>query len=176
MHSDQEAYWNHIGKTIFDINDNEHFVILTVCTCNKHEGLFYKYIDSMKYESYKVKKDDDICEYSPCEELLDSNSYEFVDGKVLYVDFTDVLFLHHICITFSLYYQILQRLNRAPTEYEQLREDNIRRNAAFLQGLGLQSDSNSSSAQINNSLKVLLLNDFSFSTNMLILGYTSLSW
>ena len=50
----------------------------------------------MKYESYKVKKDDDICEYSPCEELLDSNSYEFVDGKVLYIDFTDVLFLHHI--------------------------------------------------------------------------------
>lgn len=36
----------------------------------------------MKYESYKEKKDDDICEYSPCEELLDSNSYEFIDGKV----------------------------------------------------------------------------------------------
>lgn len=94
VHSDQEAYWNHIGKTIFDINDNEHFVILTVCTCNKHEGLFYKYIDSLKYESYKVKKDDDMCEYSPCEELLDSNSYEFIDGKVLNIDFADVFIIY----------------------------------------------------------------------------------
>ena len=81
-HSDHQIYWDHIEKTIFDFKDNEHFVILSICTCNKHAGLFYKYIAYVQYESYKEENDDSICEYSPCEELLDSKSYKFVDPVV----------------------------------------------------------------------------------------------
>jgi hypothetical protein len=52
-----------------------------VCVCNKYECLFFKYIDYMNHEHYKKKRDDKICEYTPCEELMDPNTYEFVDSK-----------------------------------------------------------------------------------------------
>jgi hypothetical protein len=83
-HVGQEGYWSHIGKKIFDLEDRLYFTILGVCTSNFHRGLFFKYIDCKLYEvDKKVKINDEECEYSLCEEIMDPSLYQFVDSQVI---------------------------------------------------------------------------------------------
>ena len=53
------------------------FTIIDVCTCNKFEGLFFKYVELKKFNLYLERSDERICDYSPCIEILEGKDYTF---------------------------------------------------------------------------------------------------
>ena len=110
------------------------FTIIDVCTCNEFEGLFFKYVELDKFSSHLKRSDDKICDYSTCKEILESEEYIFDSEEVFAFS---VVSVQSKCVFFSfiLLYCYPQIPARELSEYEQLREDNIKRNNEFLQEL-----------------------------------------
>ncbi len=87
-HATSEHFWNYIGRNFTDRGDPEkhiEFTIIDVCTCNKFEDLFFKYVELEKFSSYIKRCDDKICDYSTCKEILEGEEYIFDNEEVFLV-------------------------------------------------------------------------------------------
>ncbi len=66
-HSSTQHFWNYIGRNFIDRGNPKksiEFTIIDVCTCNKFEGLFFKYVELERFSSYLKRSDEQMCDYS----------------------------------------------------------------------------------------------------------------
>lgn len=90
--------WKYIGRNFIDRGNPKkpiEFSIIDVCTCNKFEGLFFKYVELEQFSSYLKRSDDQMCDYSTCKEILEGKEYIFDDEEVFLVLLRDFKYIFY---------------------------------------------------------------------------------